>query len=114
MTIVDDIEQEYVAAIDAIDPMVEGVYMHVYDLNDSAKYVNQVVLDFFGYGGILHVGIEVFGEEYSFGMQGVSRTSQPKWHHYYKYRSSELVGRTSLKQPEVHALIASLQEEWKG
>eukprot|EP00929_Paragymnodinium_shiwhaense_P027021 TRINITY_DN15959_c0_g1_i3.p1 TRINITY_DN15959_c0_g1~~TRINITY_DN15959_c0_g1_i3.p1 ORF type:complete len:539 (+),score=96.44 TRINITY_DN15959_c0_g1_i3:71-1618(+) len=107
------IEQEYIDAIDAVDPVTESVYMHVYDLSDSATYVNKVVLDMLGYGGILHVGIEVFGEEFSFGMQGMT-VSQPKWHQQYRYRRSELIGRTRLKRAEVLGIVVLLRSDWTG
>lgn len=71
-------------------------------------------MDLLGIGGALHVGVEAFrmsdsrlfefvevlGNEWSFGMQGVSITT-PKQNQYYTYRQTVTMGRTGLRRKEV-------------
>eukprot|EP00438_Fugacium_kawagutii_P003638 Skav224208 [mRNA] locus=scaffold939:919848:932012:- [translate_table: standard] len=78
----------------------ESVYLHLYDLNDTFAHMNSVSLDLLGLGGALHVGVEILGNEWSFGMQGVSITT-PKENQYYTYRQTVTMGRTALKRKEV-------------
>eukprot|EP00927_Polykrikos_kofoidii_P016741 TRINITY_DN17588_c0_g1_i1.p1 TRINITY_DN17588_c0_g1~~TRINITY_DN17588_c0_g1_i1.p1 ORF type:complete len:482 (-),score=68.97 TRINITY_DN17588_c0_g1_i1:361-1806(-) len=91
----------------------ENVYVHVYDLNDTLAQVNAVALDLFGLGGVLHVGVEVFNDEYSYGTQGIS-VSVPRHHRYYSYRQSVLLGRTKLRRAALESAIDQLRKEWLG
>lgn len=91
----------------------ESVYLHLYDLNDTFAHMNSVSLDLLGLGGALHVGVEVLGNEWSFGMQGVSITT-PKQNQYYTYRQTVTMGRTGLKRKEVEGVILALKRRWTG
>jgi len=91
----------------------EHVNLHLYDLNDTFGHMNNVAVDLLGFGGALHVGVEVLGNEWSYGMQGVSVTT-PKQNQYYTYRQSVHMGRTPLKRREVVSAILALSEEWLG
>eukprot|EP00913_Durusdinium_trenchii_P009323 g8761.t1 len=91
----------------------ETVYLHLYDLNDTFAHMNSVSLDLLGLGGALHVGVEVLGNEWSFGMQGVSITT-PKQNQYYTYRQTVAMGRTGLKRKEVEGAILALKRRWSG
>lgn len=91
----------------------ESVNLHLYDLNDTFGHLNSVSLDLLHFGGALHVGVEVLGNEWSFGMQGVS-VSEPKQNQYYSYRTSAAMGRTFLKRKEVESAILCLKRGWAG
>lgn len=91
----------------------EAVDIHLYDLSDTLAHVNSVALDFLGFGAALHVGLEVVGEEWSFGMHGVTVTI-PKRHQYYAYRRTVHLGRTYLKRWQVEEVLSSIQDEWRG
>lgn len=91
----------------------ESVDIHLYDLSDTLGHLNSVALDLLGLGGALHVGLEVMGEEWSFGMHGVT-VSIPKRHQYYAYRRTVHLGRTYLKRWQVEEALAAIQEEWLG
>jgi len=95
------------------DATGEPVELHLYDLNDTLAHMNSVSLDLLGIGGALHVGVEVLGNEWSFGMQGVS-ASKPRNNQYYVYRQTVSMGRTKLQRKEVISAILAMQSEWAG
>lgn len=89
------------------------VYVHLYDLSDAFAQLNSVALDLLGYGGALHVGVEVFSVEWSFGTGGVS-VSMPKSNRYYAYRQTLPMGRTTFSRDEVEHTIVDMHKEWSG
>lgn len=91
----------------------EIVTVHLYDLSEALAQINSVSIDLIGYGGALHVGVEVFGIEWSFGTGGVS-CSLPKQNRHYVYRQSVDMGTTALTQKDVQQAILSMQREWQG
>lgn len=91
---------------------VEGVFLHLYDLSDGFARINSVALDM-GFAGLMHVGVEVFGHEWSFGMHGVC-VSVPRQHQYYTFRQSVAMGTTRLQQRDVVRAILKLRAEWPG
>lgn len=91
----------------------ESVFLHLYDLNDTFCRLNNVGVDMLGFGGALHVGVEVLGNEWSYGMKGVS-VSPPKQNQHYSYRQTVSMGRTTLKRREIVGIILGLQEKWCG
>lgn len=95
------------------DGQGEMVYLHLYDLTDALGHLNSVALDLLGICGALHVGVEVLGNEWSFGTQGVS-VAAPKHNQYYTYRQSVRMGRTRLKRKEVQHTILVLKRKWAG
>lgn len=90
----------------------ERVWVNVYDLNDRISKVNAVSLRM-GLGGALHVGVEVFGREWSFCMSGIS-CSQPKAHPNFIFRETVKMTKTPLTRKEVKDLIRRKQLDWKG
>mmetsp|Transcript_78211 Transcript_78211/g.135641 ORF Transcript_78211/g.135641 Transcript_78211/m.135641 type:complete len:431 (+) Transcript_78211:55-1347(+) len=89
------------------------VNVHLYDLSDAFAQLNSVALDLLGYGGALHVGVEVFGVEWSYGTGGVS-VSMPKSNRFYAYRQTLSMGRTTLSHDDVESIVIDMHREWSG
>lgn len=89
------------------------VRVNLYDLSDSFAGLNALGIDLLGLGGALHVGVEVLGAEWSFGMGGVSVTS-PRQNHYYSYRQTLSMGCTSLLRNEVEGVTHGMKAYWLG
>lgn len=96
----------------------DHVLLNVYDITrfEAFEIVNELTQPFGG--GAFHVGVQVFGREYSFGMaekgsQGVY-IGKPREHPYHRYRGSILLGQTELSSEKVKDLIFSLEKEWIG
>lgn len=90
-----------------------SVGVHLYDLSEALAPINSVAIDIIGFGGALHVGVEVFGIEWSFGTGGVS-CSMPKQNRHYVYRQTVHMGDTLLASEEVEQAIQAMQAEWPG
>eukprot|EP00933_Yihiella_yeosuensis_P021347 TRINITY_DN16900_c1_g1_i1.p1 TRINITY_DN16900_c1_g1~~TRINITY_DN16900_c1_g1_i1.p1 ORF type:complete len:370 (-),score=56.43 TRINITY_DN16900_c1_g1_i1:93-1202(-) len=91
----------------------EEVYLHLYDLNDTLSRLNSVSLDLLGVGCALHVGVEVLGKEWSFGMKGVSIAS-PKHNEYYTYRMSVPMGKSVLQRKDIEITVQNMRRKWSG
>lgn len=98
------------------------VFLNVYDLGDSETFRqvnlvstanNNLLL-----GGIFHGGIEVYGSEWCYGAteegrSGVQRL-MPRSHPRHCYRTTVPLGKTSLCEPEVEAVLERFSAEWWG
>jgi len=91
----------------------EGVFVHLYDLSDALAQINSVAIDIMGIGGALHVGVEVFGVEYSFGTGGVS-CSVPKQNRHYAFRQTVNMGLTPLSRAEIEQAMHFMLKDWPG
>lgn len=91
----------------------ELVSVHLYDLSDALANLNSVGIDLMGFGGALHVGVEVYGVEWSFGTGGVS-CSAPKQNRHYNFRQTVGMGRTLLAKKEFEIVMMGMQKEWPG
>jgi len=96
----------------------QEVVLHVYDLSDDKilRAANEV---FSRLGtGAFHVGVEVFGREWSYGYKEGGATgvfhSKPGRCPARSYRQGIKLGRTSLDSNEVLAVLAQLRKEWLG
>lgn len=89
------------------------VLVNLYDLSDTFAQLNAVSIDIIGFGGALHVGIEVYGVEWSYGTGGVSR-GPPKQHRHFNYRQTVEMERTSLTEREVELAVTEMQPDWRG
>lgn len=98
---------------EAISNTGAEVVVHLYDLSEAFAQINKVAVDLIGFGGALHVGVEVFGVEWSFGTGGVS-CSAPKQNRYFAYRQTVAMGRTLLGMQEVNRGVLAMQREWRG
>lgn len=100
------------------DPSIgSDVIVHVYDVadNDLLSAANELFLQL-GFG-IFHVGVEVYGWEWSYGaaesgsglyfcLPGCCRSA--------RYREAINVGHTDMPGEQVMLLLRDLEEEWEG
>merc|ERR1712083_575903 len=85
--------------------------LNLYDLHDNVAHLNTVAMDVLGLGAALHVGVEILGDEWSYGVQGVSVTS-PKNHPAYSYRQTVQMGQSPMPRKQIEDLLMSIQDEW--
>ena len=92
------------------------VIVNIYDVGKFTRLFNEVTRTLGG-AGIFHAGIEIYGDEWSFGFcdEGTGVTwNQPRRHRDHNFRESIHIGYTQLSQIEVEALVSRLQKEWPG
>mmetsp|Transcript_26977 Transcript_26977/g.61491 ORF Transcript_26977/g.61491 Transcript_26977/m.61491 type:complete len:191 (-) Transcript_26977:142-714(-) len=93
------------------------VVLHVYDVTDTGlmSAANEV---FQAVGtGIFHVGVEVYGWEWSYGFTTAGTgvfASLPATCKRRRYRQPIPLGRTKLSWDEVQDLLRELRKEWLG
>lgn len=100
------------------------VNVHIYDVSQEEKVqtLNRVLAHEYSplkLGGVFHAGVEVLGLEWSYGfsddetMPGVS-CSTVRAHPMHHYRQTVALGKTSLSESEIGAIISSMLEEYPG
>ncbi|CAL1142546.1 unnamed protein product [Cladocopium goreaui] len=92
------------------------VLLHVYDLDERWEGPNNMIvcpIDEFTIGGAFHSGVEVFGNEWSYGKRGVT-CQPPRTAEDHVYRCSIPLGNTDKSIEEVAVLLQELCREWKG
>mmetsp|Transcript_89792 Transcript_89792/g.253235 ORF Transcript_89792/g.253235 Transcript_89792/m.253235 type:complete len:253 (-) Transcript_89792:131-889(-) len=93
------------------------VCVHVYDIGGGlVSWVNTLMAPF-GSTGAYHVGVEVYGEEWSFGRSrssqcekktGIQRT-EPKAHPIHEYRETIHFGQTQMTAVEVQVKLNEMR-----
>jgi hypothetical protein len=93
----------------------EVVWLNIYDVmapfqlvNDLAKQVGS---------GAFHAGVEVFGQEWSYGWREFGSgvySATPMSNDRHKYRESVAMGVTPLSSGELNVLIDKLRIKWVG
>jgi len=81
------------------------VTLHVYDAIHLATAESALP--------IVHLGIELFDREFSFGEAGV-RSTRPGLYDAPKHRRRMLVGHTHVRKKELFNMILQLKKEWPG
>jgi hypothetical protein len=101
------------------------VTLSVYDIkhaenariSSAVTSLNTLTRNALNVGGIFHGGVEVFGDEWSFGYcpegSGVYRCN-PRMNPMYEYRESVPLGVTSLSPARASAAVAALRARWRG
>lgn len=98
------------------------VVINVYDLGGIGwlKRVNSVstVKNSLFLGGVFHVGVQVYGEEWGFGSTEADESGlyscAPCGNPDHSYRAALEMGPTSLSLPEVRELLADMMVTWRG
>jgi len=99
---------------DELEP--NAVLLHVYNLNESLCPANQALSFSSGsvaLGGAFHVGTEVFGTEYSYGVYGVC-SSAPLTETSHVYECTVFMGWTSLNKETFASRLYNLAQHWRG
>lgn len=105
------------------DARSRTVWLHVYDLNTTLKYLlNNYMFSRFAGLGAFHCGVEVLGAEWSFQAdpwrqdQGADMTGlmclAPKRHPVHIYRESVLLGQSSLSVCDIWEVLLRLERRW--
>eukprot|EP00930_Biecheleria_cincta_P071830 TRINITY_DN59290_c0_g1_i1.p1 TRINITY_DN59290_c0_g1~~TRINITY_DN59290_c0_g1_i1.p1 ORF type:complete len:257 (+),score=41.26 TRINITY_DN59290_c0_g1_i1:79-849(+) len=90
------------------------VFINVYDLNEELRAVNNIVSDIMQIGGAFHAGLEIHGQEWSYGEDGVL-CYEPRHHEVHVYRQSISMGTTLLTEQEVKKYMEEvMMGRWDG
>merc|ERR1740138_898034 len=91
-----------------------AVWLSVYDLNEDWLQTNKLFVDILRIGGAFHTAVEVYGQEWSYGQDGVSQI-QPRSHEVHIFRQSIFMGMTRLSSEEVSKIMETeLASRWCG
>eukprot|EP00746_Dinoflagellata_sp_MGD_P162637 gnl/MRDRNA2_/MRDRNA2_90274_c0_seq1.p1 gnl/MRDRNA2_/MRDRNA2_90274_c0~~gnl/MRDRNA2_/MRDRNA2_90274_c0_seq1.p1 ORF type:complete len:237 (+),score=23.07 gnl/MRDRNA2_/MRDRNA2_90274_c0_seq1:82-792(+) len=95
-------------------PAENAVLLNVYDLNEDWLVANQIFQQTGELGGAFHCGVEIYGNEWTFGKDGVF-ASRPRWHPIHMYRQTIVVGHTGYSPEDVLAIIEDERcGKWQG
>lgn len=83
--------------------MSEPIYLNVYDHN---MFNN--ITSFLGFG-FYHLGIEIYGTEYSFNLDKGVFSISPKSNENYQYKETIYLGSTNLNYYEIYNIINNLK-----
>jgi hypothetical protein len=89
------------------------VLLNIYHLDSNWSGANHVSKELFGVGGAFHAAIEVYGNEWSYGAEGIS-CSEPRSHQVHVYHESILLGETTLTAQQVRRLVTCMGSKWLG
>lgn len=93
----------------------DQVLLNVYEL-EAFDGINRLMANP-GLGGALHVGVEIFGREWSYGGGSGSGSGvvceMPRQNGQHRYRETVLLERTLLSDGEVALLMGELVERWQ-
>merc|ERR1740129_1996554 len=93
-----------------------AVLLHVYDVEEDLQAMNHFLvfsMEDIALGGAFHVGVEVFGGEWSYGALGV-QVDLPRSIDGHVYRCSILLGQTELTEEQVATELVQLCQVWRG
>jgi len=62
---------------------------------------------------VVHLGVEVYGNEFSYGETGL-KSVKPGLYDERRHRSKFAIGRTHLGKREVYKLVIDLKKDWPG
>jgi len=93
-----------------------AVFLHVYDVEEDLRAMNHFLafsMEDVALGGAFHAGVEVFGNEWSYGALGV-QADPPRSIEGHAYRCSILLGQTELTPEQVATELVQLCQVWRG
>jgi len=120
--------ERHVRSVRAEEPVVDGhglpVCLHIYDVTheQSVQRLNRILAHEsspFKIGGIFHVGVQVAGLEWCYGLRDSTTRygiwcSAPKTHPCHHYRETVECGRTNLSAPAISHVTSQLLEDYPG
>ena len=98
------------------------VTLNIYDVgqDQSVTWINSIFANYYSpvkFGGIFHVGVEIGGQEWSYGYTaegtGVFST-QPLSQAAHHFNQSVQMPQVTMSQDEVDHLLRELEAEWAG
>jgi len=114
----DDLGLQWAQQCKKVEPCEEPVFLHIYDLGAGSKirHMNEVLRSVGT--GAFHAGVEVYGEEWSFGhhsfqVSGVYKYP-PRKCAGHSFRETVPMGYTTLSRSEVDLIIVRFAKEWPG
>mmetsp|Transcript_3681 Transcript_3681/g.9351 ORF Transcript_3681/g.9351 Transcript_3681/m.9351 type:complete len:558 (+) Transcript_3681:69-1742(+) len=93
-----------------------SVLLHIYDLMDELQAANGLLafkMTGLSVGGAFHAGVEVFGNEWTYGTLGVC-CEAPRTAEAHVYRCSIPLGETKLVEREVATVLHTMCRRWRG
>mmetsp|Transcript_124449 Transcript_124449/g.265233 ORF Transcript_124449/g.265233 Transcript_124449/m.265233 type:complete len:204 (+) Transcript_124449:1-612(+) len=99
---------------------IAPVILNVYDLGQCSMIqgLDVVVQDFLHIGGIFHSGVEIYGQEWSYGCTQSPRTGVscdfPRRNPLHRFKEAIFMGDCGQSREDVQALIMRMQQEWLG
>ncbi|CAL1149065.1 unnamed protein product, partial [Cladocopium goreaui] len=93
----------------------EWMLVHIYNLSETFVGANQVLTfsEGLAIGGAFHVGVEVYGAEWSYGVYGVA-CDPPRAETAHVYECSVFVGATAKDPEQAAEVLFRLCQEWHG
>lgn len=85
-------------------------FLHVYEVGMLGHTIHKV-LGAFGTGAY-HVGVEIYGREFSYGKGGGVSMNDPRKHLAHQYCGTISLGQTTLSPSQVTALVEQLKVLW--
>lgn len=91
-------------------PIPQDTLLNVYNLNQGLVRANEVAG---AVGGAFHVGVQVYGSEWTYGVYGLCR-EVPRTETAHVYACSIYMGRTQLNVDDFAGLLLGLVKSWCG
>mmetsp|Transcript_107249 Transcript_107249/g.301788 ORF Transcript_107249/g.301788 Transcript_107249/m.301788 type:complete len:153 (-) Transcript_107249:103-561(-) len=96
-----------------VEKLGTAVVVHIYDLGrDAVTHFSNSLLHAVGLG-VYHVGVEVYGAEWSYCLDGVY-SCPPSSDPLYKYRECLMMGHIPTGPEEVERILRDLVLSWQG
>lgn len=95
-------------------PTVEQICVHVYDVGQALQSRIQKGINIVG---LYHSGVEIFGREWSYGVNVEDRPlgitwGDPKQNTDHVYRETMVIGNTLLSPKDIVQLVEEMKSEW--
>lgn len=94
------------------------VLLHIYEVGELSPGIQKMLTTVLGRSA-LHVGVEIFGEEWSFGStsapnskSGIQSSRFPKMHLCHRYKETLSLGSTQMSFHQVRTLLNELDSDW--
>eukprot|EP00746_Dinoflagellata_sp_MGD_P165896 gnl/MRDRNA2_/MRDRNA2_95443_c0_seq1.p1 gnl/MRDRNA2_/MRDRNA2_95443_c0~~gnl/MRDRNA2_/MRDRNA2_95443_c0_seq1.p1 ORF type:complete len:231 (+),score=35.72 gnl/MRDRNA2_/MRDRNA2_95443_c0_seq1:78-770(+) len=90
------------------------VRLNIYDLSEEWLLTNHIFQEVVELGGAFHAGVEIYGQEWSFGTEGVC-CSFPRENDVHVYRQTIAIGETKYAPQEIDTILEDeMFAKWTG